>query len=329
MKKRILYAVSVFMLCLCLTGLMIYPAAASRSAVEGLELCAGVIIPSLLPFMVLSGLISALGLPKILSRAAGPLFSALFGVPGHGAAPFILGLTGGYPVGAAAVAELVRSGEISPREGERMLPFVNNTGPAFIIGAAGAGVFGSGAIGLLLYVCHISAALTVGILFSGHGKARPAPSLPKSSSEAPRSLGSALPGCVKSAAGATVGICAFVVFFSVIRGLLEQSGIFTSVSEAVAAVFRLDKRLSRALLSGILELGSGIGALRGLSASPANLAAASFILGFGGLSVHCQTLAVTEELEIKCVRHFAGRLVHGACSAMLTYFFAAIFAFQP
>ena len=320
MKRSVVFALSVLLLCLCLAGLMLFPEAASRGAVEGLRVCAAVIVPSLLSFLVLSGLMCALGLPELLARAAGPVFSALFGLPGVGAAPFVLGLTGGYPVGAAAVAELVRSGALTRREGEHLLPFVNNTGPAFIIGAAGVGVFGSGQLGLLLYLSHILAAAAAGVLLSRGGceKRIHEPEKPRT---LPRSsLAAALPGCVKAAAGATVNICAFVVFFSVLRGLLEETGVFPAAAGIISRSVRLDAQLVRAVLTGFLELGGGIGAMQGLPASPESLAAASFVLGFGGLSVHCQTLAVTEDAQIKCVRHFAGRMLHGALSAAFTFF---------
>lgn len=57
-------------------------------------------------------------------------------------------------------------GEVRPRGGRRLLGFCNNSGPAFILGAAGTGVFGGARFGLLLYAAHILAALTAGVLLS-------------------------------------------------------------------------------------------------------------------------------------------------------------------
>lgn len=59
--------------------------------------------------------------------------------------------------------------------------------------------------------------------------------------------------------------------------------------------------------------------MSGLSPTPLNLALASFILGFGGLSVHCQTISVLEGTNMKCARHFTGRILHGALSALFTF----------
>ena len=103
----------------------------------------------------------------------------LFGVSGPGCAALILGLMAGYPLGAASAAGLVQRGEIKREEGERLLGFCNNSGPAFLLGAAGAGVFGSAKAGILLYISHVLAALTAGFLLScgrrGSGFERPSP----------------------------------------------------------------------------------------------------------------------------------------------------------
>ncbi|MBR4952936.1 MAG: hypothetical protein IKZ30_00315, partial [Oscillospiraceae bacterium] len=80
----------------------------------------------------------------------------------------------------------------------------------------------------------------------------------------------------------------------------------------------------RSLLVGILELGSGIGSMSGLLNTPLNLALASFILGFGSLSVHCQTLAVLSGTKIKCARHFVGRILIGLVSAFITLAFSTL-----
>ncbi|MGN1002791.1 MAG: nucleoside recognition domain-containing protein [Oscillospiraceae bacterium] len=305
---------------LALAVLLRFPADAAESARRGLAVCGKTIVPSLLPFFVLSGLFSAAGLPQALAGWAEPLMRRAFGVSGQACAPFLLGLTGGYPMGAAATAELVKSGALSPAEGERLLPFCNNTGPAFIIGAAGSGVFGSVRYGAVLYVSHILAAVGVGLLFSSRGQAAAAPPAPFQ----PKSLAQALPESMRAAVSATLNICGYVVFFSVVTGLLDAAGVFSSLAGTLSAKLGLELHVCRSLLTGILELGSGIASLEGLAPTGPHLALAAFILGFGGLSVHCQTLAVVADTEMRCARHFAGRILHGVLSALFAYLIAVL-----
>ena len=265
-----------------------------------LSLCAVTILPSLFPFFVLSILLSRLGIPRTLGQRLG--FAArLFGVSGAGLTALPVGLLGGYPMGAACVSELLACGEIDENEAGRLLLFCNNSGPAFLIGAVGAGAFGSARAGFLLYAAHGSAALLTGFLFRGPGggsaEAKPIPAEP---------FTAAFPAAVRQAVSAALTVCGFVVCFSVLLGLLEAWGL--------PALLGLDTPERRALLCGFFEIGSAVGALRGLEPSPAHLALAAAILGWGGLSVHCQTAALFCESEISLRRHALGRL----CSALFS-----------
>ena len=318
-KGFVSYYLSVMAAAAAFAALIAFPDTAAEGVRQGLRLCGEVIVPSLLPFFVLSGLVAALGVPQRLGGIFERPMRRMFGVSGAFCSPFLMGLTGGYPVGAAAVAELVRQGAVSRREGERVLPFCNNTGPAFIIGAAGAGVFGAPKYGLLLYFSHIAAAVAVGILFSSHNSEGASDTPSQSSVPKVISLPAALTGAVKNAVGSVLGVGGFVLFFCVMKALLERAGLFSSAAGALAAATGGELRFCRALLTGLLELGGGIAAMAGLPASPVNLALASFLLGFGSLSVHCQTLSVLEGTNIKCARHFAGRTLHGALSALFTF----------
>lgn len=298
---------------LALAALLVCSAEAVESARRGLAVCARVIVPSLLPFFVLSALLGELGVPVYLGRLLSPVMTRLFGVSGAGASAFLLGVTGGYPLGASVAAELVRRGDISREEGGRLLAFCNNSGPAFIVGAAGAGIFGSAGWGLLLYLCHVLAAVTAGLLFS-RGGARSAPA-PAVHFEAAR-FSEAFPKAVRTSVGSVLSICGFVVTFTALVGVLDALGIFPELAGRLGLATGQGLTFSRALLTGLLELGSGIAALEGLAPSPGNLALCAFILGWGGLSVHFQTLAVTAGTGIKTARHLAGRLLSAMLSAL-------------
>ena len=298
------------------------PAAASEGARQGLALCAGVVVPSLLPFLILSALAAALGLPAALARLSAPALTRL-GIPPVCAAPLVLGLMGGYPVGAASLAGLVRGGLLSKEEASRALPWCNNTGPGFIVGFAGGAVFGSVRAGLLLYLCHVLAALTLA-LCSGAKAKKQALALP---AQPRKHLAAALPESMRAAAINMLCICAYVVFFSVLSALLRATGVFSAPAAALSLRFGTEMRASYALFSGVLELSSGVGALRGMPLTLGSAALAAFLLGFGGLSVHCQTLYAASAAEIKCARHFAGRILHGLLSALLA--FGAFSLFMP
>ena len=279
-----------------LGALLLCSQAALESARAGLNLCAQMIVPSLLPFFILSSLLQQLGLPGILGRWLSPVTQKLFGIGGAGASALLLGVTGGYPLGADAVARLRRSGALTREQAERALAFCNNSGPAFLVGAAGVGVFHSAGYGLLLYGVHVLSAVIVGMLFAP----RSGGFLPEDRSQiAAVSLSQALPEAVRSAVRAVLTVSGFVVTFSVMTGVLDASGLLPALVGTSAARLGLELHFTRALCTGVLELGTGIGAMQGLMPTPGNLALAAFLIGWGGVSVHCQTAAVIAHLLIR------------------------------
>ena len=225
-------------------------------------------------------------------------------------------------MGAAYLAELIKSRVIDEREGERLLPFCNNSGPAFLIGAIGAGVFSSASTGILLYLVHIAAALLTGLLLRGKGA--PSDAQQSSPEEAPP-LSRLLPEAVQQAVPALLNVCGFVVCFTVFTGLLETNGLHRQLIRILAEHTPLESQAIRALLIGFWELGGGIGALRGLSPTPLNLALAAALVGWGGISVHFQTLAVLADTDIKSALHTAGRLIHAVLSFLLCFALASLF----
>lgn len=308
---------SISLILVSLLALMLASEEAAASAKNGLYICANVIIPSLLPFLVLTSLLSGLGLSQIIAKWTQPMMQKLFGLSGQCSTALIFGLTGSYPVGAGQTVELYNLGYITKDEAQRLLPFCNNSGPAFIIGAVGVGVFSSSMAGLVLYVCHIAAAFAVGIIMCSGRRGRPQST--EMQNYQVRSFSAALSESVKSAVSSSLAICGFVVTFSVLTGLLNAAGILSGLAGALAVKTGGELSFFSSLLTGIFELGSGIGSMQGLLISPLNMALASFILGFGGLSVHCQTLAVIEGTGIKSAPHFAGRLLHGLISAVFAF----------
>lgn len=282
-----------------------------------LKLCSELIIPSLFPFFVLSGLLGRLGFPGYLGALLSPMAARLFGVSGAGVSALFVGLTGGYPTGAVYIAQLRRDGVISAGEAGKLLAFCNNSGPAFIIGAVGAGVFGSARAGLLLYLAHIAAAVATGLLLRGE-KTAAAPGRPAPPPEPPP-FSRALTESVRQAVISVLNVCGFVVCFTVFAGLLDANGFFPARSGALAELCGAELHFTRALLTGFLELGSGAAALRSLAATPANLALAAWLLGWGGISVHFQTMSAIADTEIKGALHFAGRLVSACIAAALVY----------
>lgn len=301
-----------------LLGLVLHPAESVAAAKSGVELSMNVILPSLFPFFVLSTLCIRLNLLSGLDQILGKFMRPLFHLSGSCSGAYLLGIVGGYPVGARTAIGLYESGQCSKAEAERMLSFCNNSGPAFILGVVGAGVFSSSRVGLWLYGAHVAASILVGILFRNHGYHGPTPRKPSEPSGGQESFYGAFPEAVKSAFSATLNICAFVIFFTVVIRLLFLSGLFRSLAEFLAYILRnqgISADLIEAMLSGFIEMTSGVWSLRDAAANlGSRMSMAAFILGWAGLSVHCQVLSFIGSSGLSTKTYFFGKLLHGIVS---------------
>ncbi len=312
-------------------GLVLYPKEMVASAREGVEMCFNVLIPSLFPFFVVSNLTVSLGLADRLGGLMSPVMEPLFNVGGPCAPALILGLIGGYPVGARTVINLYTSGRCSKAEAERLLAFCNNSGPAFILGVVGAGIFESSSLGVALYLIHMAASLLVGLVFRGYG---PPTDRSKALSDAPAptagNKAAAFVSSVSSAFTGCLGICGFVIFFTVLLRLLLLSGVMGWLSLVLGGfleLFGLDGTLAPKLLTGLVELTGGVWSLRGEAGTmTARATLAAFMLGWAGLSVHCQVISFLGETGLKVRTYLLGKLLHALLSAGLA---AVVIPFVP
>ena len=288
---------------------------------DGIKLCGNVILPSLFPFFVLSSLVVELGMSRYLGRLLEPVMVPLFRVNGSCAAALAMGFVGGYPVGARTAIALYEKGQCSKTEAERLLAFCNNSGPAFIFGVVGAGVFASGKIGLLLYLIHLLASLCVGVLFrfykpsQGPGRGRTA-RVQFEAVSFPAAFARSVTGSLTSC----LNICAFVLLFTVVLRLLALSGALDLLAGGLCALLAplgLTDVWARKLLTGLLEISSGVSSLTGEGTLSGRLSMAAFILGWAGLSVHCQVLSFLEHSGLSMKTYFVGKLLHGGISAVL------------
>ena len=284
-------------ICLLLCGVLIWFLADAeqlrREAYRALTLCAGTVIPALFPFMAVTGLLVRLGFGQWLAPYTAGLTVPLFRLPGCAGSALLLGLVGGYPIGARTAAELYRSGALTRQEAERLLTFCNNSNPVFLISVLGAGVFRSVRAGMWLWLIHVAAALLTGLLFRGQNRRRR--SVPPAISFQAPSLPAAFVASVKDAAGGMLSVCAFVTLFYVLVSPLSRlNGMPAALAVGVTELFSLTPLLTCDRVGFILAAGCA---------------------GWGGLSVFCQTAAVLDSTDLSVRSCFLGKLVHGMLSA--------------
>ena len=286
--------------CLALGGVLVLFLAEAgfvrAAAAEALSLCAGSVIPALFPFLVVSSLLLSLGLGELLSPMLAGLMEPLFRVDGVGSSALLLGLVGGYPIGAKTAADLYRGGRLSRPEAERLLAFCNNSNPVFLISVLGVGVFGSVRAGVWLWLIHLLSALLTGLLFRNHGGPARRQAGGTAAFQAV-SLSAAFVAAVRESLSGMLSVCAFVTFFYVLaRPLASLGGWLGPVLVGLTELFSLTPLLRPDRFGFIL---------------------ASAMAGWGGLSVLCQTAAVLEGSGLRLQSCAAGKAVQGLLAGLL------------
>lgn len=292
--------------------LILFPEDAVLYARSSVDLCLDVIIPSLFPFFVCSGLLVYSGITQVLAKISEPVMRPLFNVGGCGSAALVLGVVSGYPQGAVTACQLYESGYLSKTETERLLAFCNNSGPLFILGAVGCAVYKSVKIGVVLYVSHIIATFLVGFLFRFYKRNKhtaPVYTLRQTEDNFAEIFAKVLANSVNS----ILLVCGSIIFFGVAAKMLVS---YLPINDAL-----------KAFITGILEIGGGTKAISE-TALPliVKLTLSAFIVGFSGLCVHIQVASVTAKHHLSLLPYVSGKLLHAFFAALLTLLY---FLFVP
>lgn len=127
--KQIIYAIASI---LFFFTMLCFPKETLSGATDGLLLWFQIVLPTLLPFFIITNLLIYTNFVAYISRFCSPILQRLFSVSANGSFAVLAGFLCGYPVGAKVTAELVKTNRISAAEGNYLLSFCNNTSPAFI-----------------------------------------------------------------------------------------------------------------------------------------------------------------------------------------------------
>ena len=285
------------------------PEAAIGFVSDGLRLCAGTVIPSLFPFLVVSELLVLSGTGEAIGRLLSGPFRKVFGVSGLGFTVFFLGSLCGFPVGARTAISYFDRGLLGKKETERLLTFTNNPSSAFLISAVGVSLFGSQFFGTALFGVTLLSAVLVGFFgrFILRGDEED-PVFRRAPATQIRTVVGVFTGAVTNATDSMLRVCSYVVFFTALTGTMRLFLDAVQASDVIAAA-----------LGGILELTTGVGSAAGLAERHVGAILAAFFSGWAGLSVHMQILSITDGRGLCYRPYFLAKLFQGILAALLMW----------
>jgi len=273
---------------------------------EALALCAASLIPSLFPFLIYTELCFASKEGQRLFSLLARPFAFFFRTSREGAAAYLYGLIFGFPLGVKIIADGYKEGSISKEEAERLLLYSNNTGPAFLIGAVGVGLLGSAKAGLFLYLTEWLVSFLVGAACGRDKEASFLKSAAKYYSKSKISFPKIMQKCITQ----MLGICGYVIFFSVLASLISPLFLSTPVT---------------GLFYALLEIGTASAYLCASTSGWLRYALLSFAVCFSGLSVYMQGKDLIADTDLSDKYYIPAKLLQGVLAFFAVFILSRFF----
>lgn len=121
-----------FFTLLFLILLFCFPKTSFESAKSGLLLWFQTVVPTLLPFLILSNFMIFFKITSCISKIFSPILCPLLKISPNACYPLVLGLLSGYPLGAKTCNDFVDAHLITKNEAEFLILLCNNASPMFL-----------------------------------------------------------------------------------------------------------------------------------------------------------------------------------------------------
>ncbi len=304
-RKKFIAAAALTLAC-CVIMVM-FPSISMYAARKAISLWMTDVMPALLPFFICANFLMGLGVTSRLNPA---LFTLAMSV------------MSGYPMGAKIIGDMRRRGEISLQKAKILFSFCSTSGPAFIMGAVGAGMLGSEKAGIIIAISHYSGALLNSMLYGGFfggSQKKDRINIPSIGTHHARTLNDKnlqelfTESILRSLKSLGI-ILSYMVLFMLLTDLIQSSGM----------LFMIDTQYGRAMIKGIIEMTVGCSAVSECMQlkETAKCIACSFIISWGGLSVIGQSMSMLTGSGIPSGYILLTKLTHGLFSAAVAFVIA-------
>lgn len=319
---------------LLMVSLVIDPATGLNSAKNGLYLWFNILLPSLLPFFILSELFIASGLVQYFGRLLGPIMKPIFRISGEGSFPLVMSFVSGYPIGAKLTSRLRSLNLISKAEGDRLITLASTSGPLYILGAVLIGMLSMPNLTGLMIIPHYLGAITVGLIF-GHLPDRdkrlrkhhiPTKEITNNNKIENNSLPIIISNSVRDSINSILLIGGFVIIYNVIIDVLLGSTLVNIFITNIGNIININPELLKGIFAGFIELTTGCNRISSLDISMIHkILSINFIIGWGGLSILSQAISFISQTDINVKLYLISKGLHGLISTIYTYILYLLF----
>ncbi len=285
MKKRLPFLLILLLFCF----LLCFPKLSLEASKRGLLLWFDTLLPTLLPFLVLSQLILKTPCILLVEKLFGGIFQKVFHCSKTGAFCAICGFLCGYPVGARLIALQIKEQTMSKEEGQYLLAFCNNVSPMFCI-SYGI-LYGIGSPKPLPYLLMLYGSALLFGLFTRPRQITGNIEAVKKQTSSTEPVFRLIDVCIIDSFLILIKLCGYLILFSMItQGLLALIGT--------------GHLYLRTGLAALLEITNGLSYLSGLPHGTLRSAIGIAALSFGGLCCFFQTSSVLSDTPLSLKQYF-------------------------
>ena len=293
-----------FFILLFFSIMLFFPSKILYAATNGLLLWFQILIPSLLPFFIITNLLIQSNTISYIVKFFGPIFQKLYRVSPHGSFAVLCGFLCGYPLGAKVTADLVKQKQISVKEGNYLLSFCNNTSPAFISSYIVLKQLKEPDLLIpSLFILYISPTICSFLFYRFHKAFRS--SLPAATSKSLRLHFGMLDDSIMNAFETITKIGGYIILFSILFEILRETPLY--------------------LFLPLLEITNGITYLTTLPLRFVWLYVYTMgLTSFGGLCAIAQTYSVIQGSNLSLSAYIIEKLITALVTSFLAFIYVTI-----
>lgn len=305
-----LFAIATFFVLYLLACMIVQPSKYISVALNGISAWAFNVLPSILPFMFFTKILSSLDFLTNLTSRLSFISKTFFKTPSISIYTFIMSVLSGYPVGSKMVADLYLQGKISKEDAFKMTSFCSTSGPMFIIGAVGIGMFKNVYVGYILFFSHVVGAFLNGCLFKNFKLKEKEISQPQQIKKLQKNFD--LSEIILNSIISILSVgCIITIFFIII--------------ECFSPILNIFPQKISFLLEGIIEITKGCIDISTLNNKILATTLCSFVIGFGGFSTILQSFTMLNDLKMPAKLFIFQKFCHACFSLLSCLILLAIF----
>ncbi|MDY5846043.1 MAG: nucleoside recognition domain-containing protein [Bariatricus sp.] len=305
-----LFLITLFILMLA------FPSPVLSGGRYGLLLWFHTVLPTLFPFMVLTGLLANTSALFLVSELLHPVTGKLFRISPNASLAVMTGFLCGYPMGAKVTADLVKNEQITYSEGEYLLSFCNNTSPMFVISYIFTQILRRTDLALLSLGILILSSVICSFLFRKYYKDKsrnPSKIQQKQSTSNSKSILQLLDECIIGSSEAIIKIGGYIILCSIFISLLS--------------LIPIENILWNSMLLPSMEITSGIQMIydSGLI-FPVRYTLIMALTSFGGISAVLQTRCMTSEVGFSMTGYIIEKLITALVTSLFSFLFIWLYS---